>query len=77
MRHLLRLSVLAAVLAAPFALGSPAAAAGPASPYEEVAAARDGTTARAARRTSRPQATAQRRHRQAATRTRRARATQG
>lgn len=78
MTRFLRLCLLGAALAAPaFLTTAPASAASPSSPYEEVAAARDGTTARAQRRTRRHTASAQRRHRQAAARPRRARAAQG
>jgi hypothetical protein len=77
MTAFLRLCLLGAVLAAPVVLTTPAAASSASVPFEEVAAARDGTTARAQRRTRRPTASAQRRHRQAHARTRRARAAQG
>ena len=77
MTRFVRLSLVALALAgAPLLLASPAGAA-PASPFEEVAAARDGTQARAPRRHRRPTAQAQRRHRQTAQRTRRPRAAQG
>jgi hypothetical protein len=78
MTRLLRLSLIAFALGAPLPLAASAGAADRASaPFEGVAAARDGTQARAARRHRRPTAQSARRHRQAAQRTRRARATQG
>jgi hypothetical protein len=78
MTRFVRLCLLGAALSVPaFLTAAPAAASGPSAPFEEVAAARDGTTARAQHRTRRHSATAQRRQRQAATRTRRARAAQG
>jgi hypothetical protein len=78
MTKLIRLALLAALVGSPLWLAVPAGATGTApAPYEEVAAARDGTTARAQRRHRRPTAQAQRRHRQAAQPTRRARAAQG
>lgn len=72
---LLRYALLATVLAAPVMIAAPASATGPATPFEEVATARDGQQARAQRR-HRRHAAAQRRHREAA-RARRARAAQG
>ncbi len=81
MTRMFRLLLAAAALSAPMFLSpAPAAANGPAVPYQEVAAARDNQTqTRSARRTRRDSAQAPRRNRQAAHRnnTRRARPAQG
>lgn len=75
-----RLLLIAAALGAPVMLTAPAGATSansPSAPFEEVAAARNNTQARAQQRQRRPSAQRQRRQRQAATRPRRSRATQG
>jgi len=81
MTRLLSLLLGSAALCAPlFLTPVPAAASGPAAPYQEVAAARNNNTqARSGRRTRRDSAQAPRRNRQSAQRssTRRARPTQG
>ncbi|NGM23101.1 hypothetical protein G3576_24020 [Roseomonas stagni] len=68
MRMTLRLLLAAAAIAAPVLLTAPASANSPVAPngtpYQEVAAARDGQTQTRAQRRQRREAAAQRRHRQ-------------
>ncbi|WP_203070600.1 hypothetical protein [Falsiroseomonas ponticola] len=68
MRMSLRLLFAAAAIAAPVLLAAPAGATSPVAPngtpYEEVAAARDGQTQTRAQRRQRREAAAARRHRQ-------------